>query len=579
MRFARRALAAILLALLPAAPLAGQRAGPEASRALDLERRGNYAGAAEAWRVILAQHPTDLAALLGLERALTPQNRLSEMIPLVQYATKASPSPGIWGIAIRVWSAASQPDSARVAVERWAATEPASDAPFQEWGLAAMGQRDRATARVAYELGRRKLGRPHALAAELGQIAALEASYALAAREWTLALQTTPGYRPSALAVLGQVPAADRAALLEALKASGSSQAERIAAGLMARWGDPLGAARRLLHSGAARGAEETAMLQELFDDLRGTASPDLYLARGLVLEALAAREQGNRRGQRRLQAAQAYADAGDQAAARRMLAVLAQDPDATPALAAGATSTLVGVLADEGRLDEADRRFAELAGALNAEERQRLSIRLANGWLRAGRLGRADTLVAADSSVEALAVRGRIQLYRGDLAGAAAVLRDAGPFTGDRLSATGRVAILGLLQVIEADSSPALGHALFKLERRDSAGAAADLEALGAELEPARGGSELKLLAGRLRSGLGQPAEAERLFRAVMASPAPAGAAAAAFALAELQVRSGKRSEAVATLEQLLLAHPTSAVAPQARRLLDQARGAVPPV
>jgi len=572
---------ALLLILgMAASPLAGQvRSGTDAGRALELERRGDYTGAAQLWRTVLAQHADDLPALLGLERALTPQNRLGEMIPLVHAAARAAPSAGVWGVAIRVWTAAGSPDSARAAVEKWSALEPTSDAPFQEWGLAAMSQRDRATARAAYELGRTRLGRPNALAAELGQIAALDADYPLAAREWTLALQTTPGYRPSALAVLGQIAPADRPALLEALRANGSPQADRVAAGLMARWGDPLGAVRRLLASAGARGPEQGAMLQELFDDLRGTATRDLNHARGILLEAIAEREQGARRSQRRLQAAQAYADAGDQAAARRMLGVLAQDPDATPSLAAGATSTLVTVLVDEGKLDEADRRFSELRSALNPEESQRMSLRLASGWVRAGRLGRADTLIAADSSVEALAVRGRIHLYRGDLAGAAALLRNAGPFTGDRSAATGRVGILGLLQVFEADSSPALGSALFKLERRDSAGAAEDLEAIAAKVEPEKGGSELMLLAGRLRSGVGQSSEAERVFRAVMSSPAPASAAAAAFALAELQLRDGKRPDAIATLEQMLLAHPTSAVIPQARRLLDVARGAVPPV
>jgi hypothetical protein len=572
---------AVLLILgMAASPLAGQlRSGTDAGRALELERRGDHTGAAQLWRTVLAQHPDDLPALLGLERALTPQNRLIEMIPLVQAAARVAPSAGVWGVAIRVWTAASSPDSARAAVEKWSALEPTSDAPFQEWGLAAMSQRDRATARAAYELGRTRLGQPNTLAAELGQIAALDANYPLAAREWTLALETTPGYRPSALAVLGQIAPADRPALLEALRANGSPQADRLAAGLMARWGDPLGAVRRLLASADARAPEQRATLQELFDDLRGTATPDLNHARGILLEAIAEREQGARRSQRRLQAAQAYADAGDQAAARRMLGVLAQDPDATPSLAAGATSTLVTVLVDEGKLDEADRRFSELRGALNPEESQRMSLRLASGWVRAGRLGRADTLIAADSSVEALAVRGRIQLYRGDLAGGAALLRNAGPFTGDRSAATGRVGILGLLQVFAADSSPELGSALLKLERGDSAGAAKDLEAIAATVEPEKGGSELMLLAGRLRSGLRQSSEAERVFRAVMSSPAPASAAAAAFALAELQLRNGKRPEAIATLEQMLLAHPTSAVIPQARRLLDVARGAVPPV
>ena len=47
--------------------------------------------------------------------------------------------------------------------------------------------------------------------------------------------------------------------------------------------------------------------------------------------------------------------------------------------------------------------------------------------------------------------------------------------------------------------------------------------------------------------------------------------------ALAELLFRSGKREQAIAALEHLLVTWPTSAVVPQARRLLDMARGAVP--
>jgi hypothetical protein len=142
-----------------------------ATRALELERRGDYAGAASAWRAQIATHPTDLAALLGLERALTPLGRLAEMTGPVQAAAQREPSAGVLGIAIRVWTAARQPDSARAAVVRWAALEPASEMPFQEWGIAAYSARDRASARAAYLLGRQKLGRPDAMAAELGQLA------------------------------------------------------------------------------------------------------------------------------------------------------------------------------------------------------------------------------------------------------------------------------------------------------------------------------------------------------------------------------------------------------------------------
>jgi tetratricopeptide (TPR) repeat protein len=259
------------------------------------------------------------------------------------------------------------------------------------------------------------------------------------------------------------------------------------------------------------------------------------------------------------------------------MLEGVTGESAATPAMAASATSTLVGVLVDEGKVEEADKRFTAVAPQLAPDAREQLALRIAEGWVRGGRLGRADTLLAADSSVEALAVRGRIALYRGDLAAASALLREAGPFTGERADATERIGVLGLLQVLGTDSLPGLGDALYRLERRDSAAAATALERLGKTMPKEQGGAELELLAARVRAGLGQNDEAERLFRAIVAEGIPASSAAAEFALADLLVREGKNEPAIAALEHLLLTWPTSAVVPQARRLLDVARGAVP--
>jgi hypothetical protein len=136
---------------------------------------------------------------------------------------------------------------------------------------------------------------------------------------------------------------------------------------------------------------------------------------------------------------------------------------------------------------------------------------------------------------------------------------------------------VLGLLQVLEVDSLPGLGEAFYQLERRDSASAAAGFERLAPTVPADHGGAELLLLGGRLRAGLGQGANAERDYRAVVAQAVPASAAAAEFALADLLLRAGKKDAAIASLEHLLLTWPTSAVVPLARRLLDVARGAVP--
>jgi tetratricopeptide (TPR) repeat protein len=570
-----RAGALVACLVLGGAPAA--LAQDPSAQALDLERRGDYPGAAAAWRAQLAARPADLAALLGLERALTPLGRLAEMVDLTHDAVQRDPSSGVLGIAIRVYTAARLPDSARAAVVRWSELEPASEMPFQEWGIAAYSARDRASAKAAYLLGRQRLGRPDAMAAELGQLAAAEGDYAGAAREWSLAISRVPGYRGTALSILGQVPTAGRAALLRELGKSGDLAGERLAAALQIRWGEPLPAVRRLLAAIARNGTDAVDALQETLEDLRASSTAEHAIGRAMVLEQLGERAQGPQRARIRLEAAQAYADGGDQTAARRMLATLAGDPAATPSMAASATSTLVGVLVDEGGIEEADRRFRELAPLLGADDRQRLALRLAQGWIRNGRLAQADSLLVADSSVDAEAIRGRIALYRGDLVTARAMLADAGPFTGDRVVATERIAVLGLLQVIQDDSLPALGDAFYRLERRDSATAAGAFEKVAATLPPEHGGGELLLLAGQVRAGLGQNAEAERLYRTVVTQAVPASAAAAELALAGLLVKSSRKEQAVAALEHLLVTWPTSAVVPQARRLLDVARGAVP--
>jgi hypothetical protein len=369
---------------------------------------------------------------------------------------------------------------------------------------------------------------------------------------------------------------ANRPVLLRELAALGPP-GERLAAGLQLRWGEPLAAARRLSAAFRPGSVEGLDALREALETLRGPQTTELFLARATLLETLAERSPAPQRPRLRLEAAQAYTDGGDQVAARRLLASLAGDSAATPALAASATSTLVSVLVDEGGLEEADRRFRELAPLLGEEDRQRLAVRLAQGWVRAGRLGRADSLLVADSSVEALAIKGKVALFRGDLATARNLLAEAGPFTGERAAATERIGVLGLLQVLEADSLPALGEALFRLERRDSAAAATALERLAPAVPAEHGGAEVLLLAGRIRAGSGENPEAERLYRAVVAQNVPASSAAAEFALADLLVRTGRNSVAITALEHLLLTWPTSAVVPQARRLLDLARGAVP--
>ena len=540
-----------------------------AQRALELERR-DPVQAALLWRGILRDRPNDLQALLGLERALMPQGKQAEMLDQVRAAGRIDSGPAVSGLAIRIWTAARQPDSARVAALRWARQEPRSEAPFQEWGAAAGQARDLATARAAYRLGRGRLG-PGTFAAELGRLAVFSGDPVEAAREWSAAVQTAPESRGAALGSLAQTPVASRTGLLAELSRTGR-EGTRLAAGLLVRWGEPRNAVRLVeSHPDAWEG---------LLADLGrgpGGGHPEMSLARARLLELLAGQGSGSEANRYRLEAAQAYADGGDAETARRLLGAVARDSASLRGSSLAAVSAIISVLVEDGGIETADRRFRELAPELAREDRDRLAVRLAQGWIRSGRLGRADSLVAADSSIEALGLRGRIALYQGDLNTARSLLREAGPFAGDRASATQRIGVLGLLQVLDADSFPRLGAALYRLERGDSAGAAGDLEQLAEGLPPGRGGGELLLLAGQVSAAIRRPADAERLYRAALAHNVPASSAAAELALADLLLKQGRKNEAIAALEHLLLTWPTSAVVPAARRLLDVARGAVP--
>ena len=571
---ARSALWVVLL-LIPARGWSQQTG---MTRAFDLERRGDYAGAAEAYRAVLAGKPADVPALLGLERSLLPLNRSSDILPVVRAALGAAPSSSaVYGIALRAWAAADQLDSVRSVAERWSRIAPTEEAPYREWGAAELGRQNRSAARAAYLRGRERLGRPDALAAEMAQLSLAEADYPTALREWLLAVRRLPGYRATAVSTLAQAPVATRPDLLRLLAREPDLVSRRVEAELRARWGDPLGGFRVLTAVMPTDRIQAIAVLRGFLDQLRTMRSQGARRTEGMVLEAIAARSPEVQASRVRLEAAQAYTAGGDRAAARRMLGGLADDRATPRSVASDAAATLVGVLIAEGKLDDATRRLGELRPTLSADGYDAIRRRIAVGWIRQGNLERADSAIAADSSVEGLALSGRIRLYRGDISGAVELFKAAGPYAGDRAEATHRTTLLALLQPLERDSMPDLGRALLQLDQGDTAQATTGLERVAAELPASQGGAELYLLAGRLSAASGKAAEAERLIRAAAVKEAPSTAPAAELALAELLISGQRGAEAVEILEHLILTYPRSALVPQARRKLDEARGAVP--
>lgn len=568
--------AGLFLILLATAPLAAQQ--EQITRAFDMERRGNYTGAAEAYRAVLATRPADPGALLGLERALSALNKTPDIIPQVRAALDTRPtSSAVYSVALRAWSALDRPDSARRVLDLWVAIQPNDEAPYREWANLALAKRDRQEARRTYELARQRLNRPDVLAAEVAQIAMLEEDFAVAIREWAAAIRRSPGYRVNAVNILSSAAERNRPLILRELEKENSIESRQIAGSLQARWGNPVAGFRSLNAALPRSNPQAIDVLRQFLDVVQPLDTREARLAQGMTYEAMAARTSGQQASRYRLDAARVYAEAGDGDAAHRMLSALATDPNAPRGVAADAGGTLVTVLLDEGKVEQASRELAQHRAAISPEQFQVLSRKLALGWARAGNLDRADAAIAGDSSIEGLDVAGRIKLFRGDLVGANTLLRSAGPFAGSREESTSRTALLALLQPITEDSLPALGAALLELERRDTAKAIAGLERLAARLPAEGGGAELRLQVGRLQRARGQNAEAEQSFRAAVQAGARPTTPAASLELARLLLALGRKAESQGILEQLILEHSESAVTPQARRLLDEIRGAVP--
>jgi tetratricopeptide (TPR) repeat protein len=136
---------------------------------------------------------------------------------------------------------------------------------------------------------------------------------------------------------------------------------------------------------------------------------------------------------------------------------------------------------------------------------------------------------------------------------------------------------LLALLQPIEADTIQALGEGLMMLQQGDTVTAMAQLAAVAESLPDAGGGAELYLLIGKAALASGDASQGEVWLRKAAAGGTPATAPAAELELARLLLSLGRRQEAVDTLEHMILSYGESALVPQARRLLDQARGGIP--
>jgi len=157
MRPSRAEFAVLGLLLVPAHSARGQAIG----QGFDLERAGQYQRAATVYFTTLRGEPTNLAALLGLERVLPSLSRLPDLLPAAQRAVAASPrNAALRALLLRTYVALNESDSARAVAQRWTAEQPRDEAPYREWAIALEDAHRFEEARQVFLFGRRANGRP-----------------------------------------------------------------------------------------------------------------------------------------------------------------------------------------------------------------------------------------------------------------------------------------------------------------------------------------------------------------------------------------------------------------------------------
>jgi tetratricopeptide (TPR) repeat protein len=558
--------------------LRGQAIGP----GFELERTGRYADAATVYLTTVRTDPTNLPALLGLERTLFVLNRMPELLPLVQAARERLPeSPALRSLELRVYAALNQLDSLETIARRWAASAPRSETPYREWGQALAERRMWDEARRAFLIGRRALGNEGALAVEVAQLEQRAGNWEAAAAEWGRAVTRTPDVEPNAANQLADAPPIMHERVARVLTApTASVRTRRLAAEILLAWGQPGEAWTAMQSTLVPIDSDTPAALRRFVDLAAALETPEGHRVRGLALTRWADMVPWSLGSRARAEAVGELLEGGDKVAARRVLEELTSDSTVPAEAHAAAEAALLQVLIADGQLDVAAERLAAEETAITADDRAALRLTLAQARIARGELDRAEAALGNDSSVVTMAERGWIALYRGDLQGAMSAFRAAGPYAADRAASTERTAMMAMLQRIQQESSPELGAALLTLARGDTVAAITSLRRAASRLPEQGGRLEVLLLAGHVAAQKGgdQEQTAIALFdEIVRAGGEGAAPAAAELEWSRLLVRTGRAADAIPHLEHLILTYPNSAFVPEARRVLERAKGAIP--
>ncbi|NNF11790.1 MAG: hypothetical protein HKN72_01100 [Gemmatimonadetes bacterium] len=574
-------LVAVTMSLAPQ-PAAGQSGVRSAEarllrEAAARESRGDYAGAADALRRLLAESPESSGGIFALERVLRAQGQLVELLPPIEAYLAVDPdSPGVRSLGLRVLTDVDSLDAMRRQAEAWIDRDPREAVAYREIARVyedAFGPED---AMAVLRRGRDGVGSDDAFALEIGDLLVAAGDRTGGAVEWAAAVgddggQTaaisrrlsdlSEGRREVGRLVVAELAESDRlprrtAAARLALDLGLSQRADELVRSV-ARAMD--GRARSSFLADAARRAREKGMVA-----LASWAYDEL----GDEAQSPAERRQFD---QRIVDVALASGDTTTALEAQWRLVESYSPRSVDRRRATARAIELEGGHADPGRLTDLLAEFRQRFE--NAPELDGLAATVAAALHARGDEAGAEAVLEGVNGPRSSLERGYLLLGRGELEEGRTSLLLA--LTGLPPSdATGVIQFTGLLGRISAEGAEALAAASVRARRGEAAEAAMELAEAVRSL-PSEESAPLLAEAGRIAAAGGADEVAAAIrSRLVEDHPGAVESAEAALELARHHAtKDGGVDEAIRLLEDLIARRPNAAVVPDARLELQRLR------
>jgi hypothetical protein len=549
------------------APLAAQAPADTMAfyKALDLEAAGKYRDAVPLFRTAL-HTSAGVNALLGLERVYAELGRTDSLLPSLDTLIAANPREETYRtVQLRTLHGLARNAELRAAFDNWVRDIPSSAAPYREYARLLLQKNQSAAADSVLARARQALGTTKDLQLEVAQARAAQGQWVESAQAWRSAMITADYLEQAAAYALAPAPSAVRQQIRDIFLAPPIEIASRRAlADLETSWGSPADG------WDALKGIPADSVAADAWSEFAKRAeSEDRWL---IARQALESALRWKRTPDLAIRAANAAMSSGDATAALR-LAPLSDALGDSALIARSYLPLHARALAALGRPAEAERLVERFDRFLSPGARNSLTRTIAWGWVRTGDMTRAraslaSTGVEGDSSDAA----GWLALYDGNLKVARGLLR------GGTESSPELALALGLVARLKVDSAPDIGRAFLTLAKGDTAAAAAQFAA--AADRNAAVSSLLLATAAQLQTSLHHEPQALALWRRIVdAEPLSPEAPQAELEWARILRRTGDTAGATAHLEHLILAYPQSSLVPQARRDLELAKNAIPPM